>query len=642
MDDKIGILQSLVEDGRLTEVLEQMRELWPPDQPLSEEDLLLVGMFLRASRDMHGERAWPLYRAYETGIKNVGSDFPSLRSLWVRAPIVETYEGPKPAIEWLQQLQKGIAPPDDGIADLLIGRILLQTGDAAAARPHLRQALQRSLSGIEWYRLEAIGAMAQCLVRLGEPRLAFEYTRLHHIESYKIGKIHESDLFKAASGTALLYGEIDYLIALKRNIAQRRRESGHFSHAALEQADVGFRLGQLGSANEAALALEQAAADARRGSHRGDPAFAATTSLLGRYLATSPLTAEELSTRCDELIRWGPIVPSTLIHRSRDFLRERVEDAGLIEECAQACRRYVTASAFEEKVVLLIVTYFIALLGRFAFEHRLDEYGGALYECLLSIEEPRDAIFQFAAENYAEELLRLRQFERAERVARTALAQRPNLFAHERFALRQCAARASLGRGDARSAYADADRALLEWSRVLGGIYEESHKTAWIARGAACVRCAIAALAEPSEWLDEPMRRRELFRFIELGKARLTADLANHAGTLDGVYFVPAMWEQRRDPFDAAREQSDDWLVPVLLQLSAFNDGISTVVHQDDGSTSRFLSRDVSALRGLIHLPIDDEKRLYVSAQALYFDRGHPPKHDDLDEEIERSMRGEP
>src|SRR5262249_44370134 len=151
-----------------------------------------------------------------------------------------------------------------------------------------------SLNGIEWYRLEAINEMALCLVRLGENRLAFEYARTHSLEKYKIGQLAEGDLYKAVEGNALLFGPIDYLVELKRNPARKAREQGDGTWAALHESDAAFRLAQLGLRDEAVPVLLQAAADAARGRHPGDPDFSLTCRLLTHYLAPGQLGDDEL------------------------------------------------------------------------------------------------------------------------------------------------------------------------------------------------------------------------------------------------------------------------------------------------------------------------------------------------------------
>ena len=188
-------------------------------------------------------------------------------TLPLRAETVEAYEGPDRAVAWLHDLAQRIPPPDDGIVELLLGRIFMAQEQFSAARKHLSQAVTRSLSGIEWYRLEALNEMVRCLARVGENRLAFEYARTHSMESYKLGRIKETDLYEAIYGLSLIFGQIDYIAEVKRNLAEKAREKSDFTRAALHESDAGFRLAQIGAREEAALSLIQAARDAAQGSH---------------------------------------------------------------------------------------------------------------------------------------------------------------------------------------------------------------------------------------------------------------------------------------------------------------------------------------------------------------------------------------
>ena len=103
-------------------------------------------------------------------------------------------------------------------------------------------------------------AAQACLGRgLGENRLAFEYARSHSFERYKLGQIGEGDLHKDLYSNALMFGQIDYLVDMKRNLARQARQRRDHTGAALHGSDAGFRLAQLGLRAEAAEVLAEAA-----------------------------------------------------------------------------------------------------------------------------------------------------------------------------------------------------------------------------------------------------------------------------------------------------------------------------------------------------------------------------------------------
>lgn len=624
-EDELRALGSLMMAGRLSELRTRMVLLWPPDFPWHDEDAIgYVTEILRVARAAHGDAALPLYRTYERRLKDANAEFGWLRSLPIRSHVVEAYEGPQRTLAWLDEARAAIPPPADGITELLAGQILLAAGDAEAARLRLRAAVNRSLSGIAWYRVESLNAMTNCLTILGEYRLAFEYLRTHGIDAYKLGHIEAGDLHKSIEGGALLFGEIDYLIEVKRNLAARAREERNVSLAAVYQSDAGFRLGQLGVREEASRALHDAAADADQGHHPGDPYFFTTCALLARYLRADPLSHDELNVQFIQFHEPGmsPAFRSgaAAVVKEWNRLRSRTDDWHR----------------------LLIAAELVALAARHFVEQRRPDDAHALYDALLSGEQSQDAIYLFAAEDYVESLLAQRHFASAEQVARAQLARMPNAFAHERFALRQAIARAALGRGDRETAHTTAEEALLEWGRVLGGLYQEAHKIAWLRRGAPCIECAIASLRDPAPWISDAERLHALFRLIELGKARLTADLVNHTGRLPGVYLVPEIEQRGGLALNnwAHFENPDVWPL-VMLQLSVHADAMFTTYHADDGRAVSTKQRDIDALRRIIRIPASAEKQLYATAQALVFDDAHTRPRDDITAEVRRGMQGQ-
>lgn len=622
-EEELGALGPLLNGGRLTELRDRMVRLWPPDGAWADEDAIgYITELLRIARAAHGERALPLYRAYERRLKDATAEFTWLRTLPVRSAVVETWEGPARTMVWLEEVRSVTPPPADGLADLLIGQILLGEGDAEGARVRLRAALHRSLSGVAWYRLESLNAMTNCLTILGEYRLAFEYLRTHAIDAYKLGRVEARDLHRSIEGGALLFGELDYLIEVKRNLAARERSEGNVSLAAVYQSDAAFRLGQLGAREEASAALLEAAQDASRGLHPGDAHFFIVCLILARYLRPDPVSR-------DELLEYAAGLEEPALLNAVQC------DAAAMREEWRRLR-----SRTGDWRVLLVGAEVMALAARNRLDEGLPQEAHAIYDALLDGKRPKDAIYLFAAEDYIESLLAARQFARAEQVARAQLEGMSQAFAHERFALRQAIARGALGRGDRRTAHAAAEEALLEWGRVLGGLYQEAHKIAWLQRGAPCIECAIASLREPAAWIGEDERRHALFRLIELGKARLTADLVSHTGRLPGVYLVPEL--EKRGGIGTTEwfyfQHPDLWPI-VMLQLSVHADGMVTLFHGSDGRTVSALERDVGALRGVIRIPAGPEKQLYATAQSLVFDDAVPAPRDDITAEARRGMR---
>jgi hypothetical protein len=275
----------------------------------------------------------------------------------------------------------------------------------------------------------------------------------------------------------------------------------------------------------------------------------------------------------------------------------------------------------------LVLVHLAALLGRYHVERGYPAVAEALFGMMMPAQQVRDAIFLFVCEDRVERLLTARQFQQALELCQPALGK-ADAVAHERFVYRQLAARSHSGLGENQEAYRYARLALSDWKRVLEGMFDEKRKVAWLGRGITCLACAINALRSPVDWMPEPDRRRELFRLTELGRARLVTDMVSHAGHLPGVYLVAETWQRHQDVLDALSRENPDWFAPVTLQLSSFSDGIFTVVHDDDGRPTGFISRDVSALRGVIHLPLSPEKRLYATAGSLTFD-GVPPEGED-------------
>jgi len=249
----------------------------------------------------------------------------------------------------------------------------------------------------------------------------------------------------------------------------------------------------------------------------------------------------------------------------------------------------------------------------------------------------RDAIFLFAREDRAEQHVAAGRFQAALELCRPTLEQ-TNAAAHERFAFRQLAAQAWLGLGDDQQAHQYARLALGDWKRVLEGLYDETRKMAWLQRGAVSLTCAINALRGPIDWMPEPTRRHELFWLMELGKARLVSDMVSHAGHVPGAYLLPEIQARGRDFFDTLRAESPDWYAPVMLQSASFADALTVQVYDDDGRPLSITHKDMTALSGVIQLPLSPEQRLYATADPLPFDDKQDAAESDLYAELMRDL----
>lgn len=640
-EEDLQALGPLIMEGRLDEAQNIMLQLWPPEVPWDRADVEILTTTFRGLNRLHGERAKPIYRSFAERLKSHNEDLSWIMILPARAEIVEAYEGPDRAVAWLQDLAQRIPPPDDGIVDLLLGRILMAKGEASSARKHLSQAVTRSLSGIEWYRLEALNDMVKCLAYLGENRLAFEYARTHSMESYKLGRIKEADLYGAIYGLSLLFGQIDYIAEVKKNLAQKAREKSDFTRAALHESDAGFRLAQIGDREEAATSLIQAARDAAQGSHPGDPIFAATCRLLARYLDRSPIGGDEIQRLLQATSQGGSFPFRSLLKEVSPLVRDNLlPSTQLLQEWQVLCKRYEPSRSMpaREREGLLILIHLAALLGRFYAENGASTPAEALFDAVTSVAGVRDAIFLFSREDYVEALIREGKVPKALRVCEPLLAQESS-FPHERFVYRQFAARGNLALGLNQQAYAYAQLALADWKRVLEGLYSEEHKVSWLERGASCLSCALDAIRGPVPWMPDPERYREIFSLIELGKARLVTDMISHQGHLPGVYLLPGTMASKKDFFDVLRQEHPDWYPPVILQTAVYSDGMSTLVHDESGRVTEIIPRDVTPLRGVIQLPLSPEKRLFATAESLTFEKPAYPARGELYDDLVRMLR---
>lgn len=534
-DGDLESLVALIKAGQLDEVRSRMLTSWRPSTFWDRRDVAGLAMLLHGIKQLHGEQATQFYQPYAEQFKAHSDDLEWLMSLQARAGIVEVYEGPLEAIAWLKSLSGKIAEPDGGFVDLSIADILMHQNEFTAAREHLSRAVNWSLAGLGWYRLEALQAMFNCLLTLGENRLAFEYGRTHIIESYKIGEIRqERDLFDAVHGLSLRFGQIDYVVDVKKNVALRAFEEGNYPVAALEESEAGLRLAQIGASDEWVVTLRQAAQYAERGSRPCDLGFAWTCRLLARYLDRLPLERREIDAMFEaassRVIRSQKAAFSSMRKNVRDDTAPNVQ---LLNEWQSACEScHIDApltgdnSEAKSRDTLVQLT---AVLARFYAEKGDAATCHSFYAIVTGIQAAGEAIYVIARHNYVESLLATGKLKTAVQVEELVL-HRVSRMPHERFVSRQLAARCYLALELKKEAYSWAKLALSDWKLVLAGLYSEKHKVDWLRYGTACLSCAIDAIRSPVDWMPESQRYRELLGLMEFGKARLVFCQVRTAG----------------------------------------------------------------------------------------------------------------
>lgn len=619
--EKIRTLGPLLLNGQFHAFHKLMLEIWKPNDSWNEEDVRLITTILIGAYNIDKNNTRPVYETYRKRIRSHRDDYAWLLTLMIRYDAVWTWEGTDSTILWLEETRNQIEYyPNQGIVDLLIGHIFMSENNFVLAREYLRKAVETSVLGIEWYRLEALNLMGNCLVRLKDYRLAFEYARTTCMESYKLGRYDESSLFKAVYGISLIYGQIDYVIEVKKNLATSNRMNNRHSNAALDESDVGFRLAQINMRDEAAESLYLAANDAKKGVHLGDPNFGFTCILLGRYLETKKLALTEIISLFESCDLTNQVSKQLITDIVINFKNSENLNSGNINKYTSIIRLYNNHRELSssESSQLLIVIHLFSLLARFYLENKNIPLSFSFYEMITSIKS-NDAIFVFTREDYVQNLINNLDYSRAIKLCEIALSESA-LMPLERFVFRQLISTCYLSLGNLKQAYQYALKALSDWKRILIGQYDEVHKINWLAKGKACLLNAIEAIKEPVDWMQEHKRKEELFRLIEMGKARLLTDMICYETNLPGIYAISKVKRDISLESFFFNTKYPDFYVPLVLQLAVFADEISTITHNYDLTNYQIKPRNINALRGVINLPVSAETLLYANADSLYFE----------------------
>ena len=630
--EELRSIGPLLAEGRLEELLSLVLKLWPPDALWDGQDVEYLTMLLHVLSQRHPSRTAPLYAPYTERLKRHGDDIWWLQTLSMRARVVADFEGEEAAMAWLNELSNQITPPNNGLAHVLVARLLLDRGRADEAVKELRRALPLALSSMGLYNLEAIQEMMRCQVMLGDSQLAFEYAKAHAIETYKMGQLSGEDLVKACKGHANWLGQVDYLIDLQTNVAELSRQASNYSWAAIAESEAAVTLARIGVDSEACRRMRAAAEDAARGRHPNDPLYSSLCLLLARLYNPAPLTAEEVAGQLSDYAkRWSPRALRPLIKDTVRCVREgRSPEAALADRWRAACARVALEQPSSERMRIEILIHLAALLARHYAEvgdgtSSHCDAAAAFYALVVESATARSAVSSFARERLAEHLLRDSKSEEAMKLCEPELRAGPGEPCG-RFLLRQMAARCSL-QSDRQAAYLYAAAALSDWRRVLEGVYVEEHKVAWLRKGEECLRCAIEALSRPADWMEEGMRRRELFRLMELGKARVVSDMINRRGYVPRPYVLSAHSADELISFD---EDEQDWNIPLILQAPVYSDLLTNVSYDDRGNPLGTQEISLAPLRCAIIRPMSQEKRLLTTALSLAYESSDEPAPPEL------------
>lgn len=624
--EELSELGPLLLAGRLDELRSRMLKLWPTDDTWEQDDVGFITMLLLGAKHEHPQEADPLYAVYAERIKGVGNgDLRWLQTLNVRARVVWAYEGSDAAANWLRDTSQRISPPDNGVAHLILAGLLLDEQRAVEALKDLRIALRLSLSGIEWYSLEAINEMVRCQLMLGNQRLTFEYMKAHAIQSYKLGRVSGTDAIKSCKGNAILMGEFDYLIDLQGNVANAARNIGNYSSAAIAESEAALALARIGSIPAACDRFRIAASYAAHGSHPNDPAFSLVCQLLARFIEPTHISDEEMVRLLDtQEDHWLSPAVRHLLQETRECVRDGVTpEIRLLEAWMDACGNGSSESRppSAEQMMLLVLNHLAALLGRYYEEDENASLFGSdeavmFYAIVLECGGTRNVITTYVRARLAEHLLKAWKFDEAVAICEPKLDDR-QVEIYDRFLFQQLAARCKIHTAP-KAAYRHAMAALADWRRILDGLYVEEHKVSWLRQGADCLNCAIQAISKPVEWLPEKRRRRELFRLAELGKARLVSDMINSRGYLPRPYKL--FDSSSADSFFLWDEDEQDWNIPLTLQTAIYYDGMSVQVHDETGATLSTGHLDLAPLRCTIMRPVSAEARLLTTAESVAYE----------------------
>lgn len=628
--DLLPQLGSLIMDGKLEDLRLLMLTIWEPGYYLDEEDVDLLTLILRGIYNIHGEKSKFLYATFSDLLKSLG-ERRWLSTLALRAEIVEMYEGFQNTLEWLKFLGKQTPPPNDGVISLVIGKLYFHAEDYITAKNYFLHSVEQSLLGIEWFRLDALNEMSLCLAKLGESRLAFEYARTTCIESFKLGrtltnsKMGEYDLYLSIYALALIFGQIEYAINIRLNLANRFRKQGMFSASSEFTSDVGFRLAQIGVKEDAVTYIRDAAQDAEKGLHPFDPPFAAALYLLAIYLKEEPIKSSHLEQALEFSQRFSFQPMADAISKTWKHIKYSAEPltkiTNLWQQVVTAYDVAIQSSVKDEKIMKLLVgVHTAALVSRYITENGKYETED-LIERAIAMSPSKEAIFIFVREKYINKLMQQNYYKQAIEICKYFLEQK--LLILERFTIRDLIARCYLALSDKKQAYLLARLALSDWHRILEGLYTKQLKLYWLKRGAACLSCALESIRESISWMTEDERRKELFNLTELQKARLASDMMTQSGHIPGVYDISKTVDKHglSEGFLFSQfSKYPEWMPVCLLQMSPlFSDGMNTIVHHDSGDTN-FIKIDLNPLRSMLQLPIDPDKQLLATASPLCFE----------------------
>ncbi len=651
-EEEFRSLGVLIENGQIEQLGQRLLVLWPPNAEWDHEDVQFLAGLLPALKEYFGEKADPIYYAYAERLKSHHDNREWLKTLLIRSEVVKRYEGSDATIAWLEALRPqmtsglSVRSPDDGYIDLLVGHMLREKGMLTDAREHLLRAawlaMPNSAAG-EWYLLETLNEAALCLAQLGEARLAFEYARAFCIQSLIRGHIKVQDLdhlYQQVYDIAMIFGQIEFMLELKRNLTHNACANGDFAWATQHESDASLCLAMIGVRDEAVAGLDRAANYAMQGSPRSSQYFSVICHLLARYLDQTPLTDDELDRLWNEAAR---VIQTPSVRHTLSVMQEKVRkhippDTPLLEHWRSLCEQSPLAQAKSADGTYSreICNHLSALLGRYYLERQNKALAMRFLE-VVALQESVEAICSFVRMDNADRLIRAGKTQQVLKICQLALARNFQGI-HERFFFAQLAARSCLALGWDQQAFAYAKRALSDWRRILDGLFAEEHKTVWLERGASVISCLMEILVGPLPWLSEEERHREIFEIIELGKARLMTDMVSHSGYVSGVYLFQEVVENPTVFVQMASFEGSGWEVPIMLLTFWLMPNVLVVDNPSDSGGREISYIDPTPLRSAFQLPRSSEKNLYTTAQSLPFEKRTQPPDSSLYDDLVQVM----
>ncbi len=280
----------------------------------------------------------------------------------------------------------------------------------------------------------------------------------------------------------------------------------------------------------------------------------------------------------------------------------------------------------QEHEELLAFFYWLAILGRFA--ENLSKFE----EALVCYDSPiraagREAVSTVAllvTEFQATVLGRLGRHSEAVQVIKAALETEAVCNnTPERFTFGRLLAEEELHLGDCNSAFTHAVQALGWWRRVMSGLFKEPHKLTWLKAAASCLSCAMRAISQPVDWLDERKRLLCLFSLTEFDKARVFSDFAAYRGYLLGAYLPDLMDVSLFDRWVTSQGEEERFWVPLIFFFSGLchSDAVISVTHSHpDGGEWSDNVVDLRPIHLALRMPETAEQRLITSAEPCGFE----------------------